>query len=77
MTWGIDQVDGMIFPFHTGRSTGDRDSTFTFQVHVVHRGSVTVTTNFFDFVNPSGVIENALTQRGFTRVDVSTDSDVS
>jgi hypothetical protein len=44
---------------------------------MVHRGTVTVATDLFDFVNPSGVKEDALAEGRFARIDVSTNPDVS
>ncbi len=55
MAGRVDQVDLVTFLFNAGRGAGDRDPAFSFQFHVVHRGTVTVTTDLFDLVNPTGV----------------------
>jgi hypothetical protein len=60
-----------------GRGAGNRDPTLAFQLHVVHRGTVTVTTDLFDFVNPAGVEEDTLAEGRFARIDVSANPDVS
>ncbi len=77
MAWRVDQVDFVAFVFDTGRSAGDRDPAFTFQFHMVHRGPVTVATDFFNFVDSTGVEQDSLAERCFARIDMGTDPDVS
>jgi hypothetical protein len=54
---------------------GNRNSTLLFLLHPVHRRRAFV--DFADFMRNAGVIKHALGGRGFTRVDVRHDSDVS
>ncbi len=78
-TWPGVSIRLILCPlyFDAGCGTGDRDPTFSFQFHVVHGGTVTVTADLFDLVNPSGVEQDSLAQGRFARIDVSTDPDVS
>ena len=72
---GIDDVDADIAPDGGGGSRGDGDAALLLLDHPVHRRSAIV--HFADLVGAAGVIEDALRRRGFTRVDVSHDPDVS
>ena len=77
MAGGVDQVDEVIAPLHRGRGTRDRDSTLFFEFHVIHRRTISTSTNFFNLVNPSGVVENSFTQGRFPGVDVSRNTDIT
>jgi hypothetical protein len=55
----------MIFINDACGSTGDGDSPLTLKFHVIHGGTITVTPNLFDLVNPSGVVKDTLAQGRF------------
>ncbi|CAB4345073.1 unannotated protein [freshwater metagenome] len=75
MTWGINDVDGVVFPHTCGGCRRDSDATFLLLLHPVHRCCTFV--HFTDFVVDAGIEKNALGRGGFARVDVSHDPDVS
>ena len=75
MTWCIDDVDQVALPHTCGCSRCDRDTALLLLLHPVHGGSAIV--NFTDLVVNTGVEKDALSGRGFTRVDVSHDSNVA
>ena len=74
---GVDQIDDVIFPLQLCGSGGDGDSSLLFELHVIHGRAVAIAFDFFDFMDSTGVEENAFAEGGFTRVDVSADSDVA
>ena len=65
VTGCIDQVDRMVFVSNACGGTGNGNTAFTFEFHVVHGGTVTITPNLFDLVNPSGVKKDTLAQGCF------------
>ena len=65
VTGCIDQVDRMVFIRNACGGTGNGDTAFTLEFHVVHGGTVTITPNLFDLVNPSGVKKDTLAQGCF------------
>ena len=80
----VDQVDRVwlvvfeaTFPGNGRRSAGDRDTTFFFKIHVVHRGAIAITFDFLDFVNSTRVKKNSFAQSRFSRVDVSRNTNVA
>ncbi len=77
----IDQIDLVIdpwriVPMHGGGGAGDGNSAFALQIHVVH-GRAPFALHFLNAVNAAGVEQNALAERGFARVDVGRNADVS
>ena len=74
---GVDQIDDVVFPLQLCGSGGDGDSTLLFELHVIHGCSVAIAFDFFDFMDSTGVEEDAFAKSGFTRVDVSADSDIA
>ncbi len=72
----VDQVDRAVFPLDCGGGAGDRDAALAFEVHVVHRRAP-FALDLLDPVDPAGVIQDALAQGGFARVDVGRNADVA
>jgi hypothetical protein len=71
----VDDVDAVALPVCGGRGRGDRDAALLLLLHPVHHRSALV--NLPHLVGPAGVIEDALSRRRLTGVDVSHDSDVA
>ncbi len=79
---GVDDVYAMRFilfghtrPECSSCSGSDGDTTFLLLLHPVHGSGAVV--NFTDFVVYTGVEQNTFGSRGFTGVDVRTDTDVT
>ena len=54
------------------------DAAFTLEFHGIHGGADTVLAfHVMDGVNPLGIEKHAFGERGFPRIDVRTDADVS
>ena len=75
VTRSVDDIDARVAPHGGGGGRRDRDAALLLLDHPVHGCSALV--HLADFVSAAGVIEDALRRRGFTRVDVSHDPDVS
>ena len=74
----VDQVDRGIAPLDLRGGAGDGDAAFLFQLHVVHRGAAaTLVVDFLHAVDPAGVVQDALAERGLARVDVGRNPDVT
>ena len=71
----VDDIEAVAFPEAGRGGRGDRDTTFLFLDHPVHGGSAFM--NFADLVGTASVIKNALGRRGFARVDVRHNPDVT
>ena len=67
----------MSVPIDAGRGTGDRDSTFLLQFHVVHGCSITATTDLLHLMNATSEIQNPLAQRRFARVNMCGNTNVT
>jgi hypothetical protein len=75
MTRGINDIDSMLAP-ETGRcGAGDSDSAFLFLLHPVHGGCAVM--NFPNFVGDSGVVQNTLCGRGFSRINMGHNADIA
>src|SRR4051812_25740910 len=80
MAGGVDDVNLPLdavarFPRAIGRRCSDRDAALPLLLHPVGRCRSVV--HFADLVNAAGVEENALGRRGFTRVDMRSNSDIT
>ncbi len=84
----VDDVDGVLggfvgfvvseIPVDVGCGRLNGDAFFTFEIHRVHFGPDAVfSAHFMDGVDASCIKEDALCERGFSRVDVCGYSDVS
>ena len=78
---GVDDVEAVLrigqvhtLPEARGGRGGDGDAALLLLLHPVHGGSAFM--NFADLVIDTGVEKDALSRRGFTRVDMSHDPDV-
>ena len=71
----VDEVDLVIEPFDAGGGTGDRDATFLFDIHVVHRGA-TAAVNLLHPVQSPGVEQDPFAERGLARIDVGRNANV-
>ena len=68
----------MLFPLDVGGGRCDRDAALPFQLHVVHgRADAVFPLDVVDGMDPLGVEQNPLGERGLARVDVGRDADVS
>ena len=74
----VDDVDVMVRPLAVGGRRGDGDAALLLELHEVHGGAgVVLAPHLVDAVDPLGVEEDALGQRGLARVDVGADADVA
>ena len=71
----VDDVDPVALPLGRGRRGGDRDPALLLLRHPVHDGRALV--NLPHLVGPACVIQDALSRRRLTGVDVSHDPDVA
>lgn len=71
----VDDVDGVVVPVGGGSSRGNGDTPLLLLLHPVHRGGAVV--DLTHLVGDTGVVEDPLSRRGLTRVDVSHDPDVA
>ena len=71
----VDDVDPVAFPLAGGGGGGDRDAALLLLLHPVHHRGALV--NLPHLVGPPCVIEDALSRRRLTGVDVSHDPDVA
>ena len=76
-TWPgrVDDVDLLVAPLDRGRGRGDRDPPLLLQLHVVHHRAFAL--DLLDHVDPAGVVQDPLGERGLARVDVGRDPDVA
>ncbi len=75
---GVDDVDLVATPAAVGGGGLDRDAALALEVHAVHgRADVVLAAHLVDLVDPPGVVEDPLGQRGLARVDVGADADVA
>jgi hypothetical protein len=72
---GVDDVDVVVMPDAGRGGGGDGDPPLLLLLHPVHRGGALV--DFADLVVAPGVVEDALGQGRFARVDVGHDPDVA
>jgi len=77
VSWGIDQVDHVIVPEQLSGCRGDGDTPFLLEFHVIHRRTVATAFDFFDFMDPTCIEQDSFAEGGFSRVDVSADTDVA
>ena len=75
VTWGVDDVDTVVFPNGRSGSGRDRDTTFLFFIHPVHLGSTIM--GFTNLVNLTSVVKNPFSGRGLTSIDVGHDPNVT
>ena len=74
----VDDVDVVALPEAVRRSRLDGDAAFALEIHRVHlRADTVLALHLVNGVDALGVIEDALGEGGFARVDVSTDPDVT
>ncbi len=74
---GVDDVDRMALPVAVGGGRGDGDAALPLQLHGVHLGPDPVLApHLVNGVNALGVVQDALGQGGFARIDVGADPDV-
>ena len=62
MSRGVDDVDDILVPTNGRRRRSDRDAALFFEFHVIHGGAVAAAADFFNFVDPSCVKQDALSQ---------------
>ena len=72
---GVDDVEAMALPESGRRGGRNRDAAFLLLLHPVHRRSAIV--HFADLVALAGVIQDPLSRRRLTGVDVSHDAEVT
>src|SRR5437764_15458027 len=75
MAGGVDDVDPMALPLGRGGRGSDRDAPLLLLLHPVHHRGALV--NLPHLVGPPCVIEDALSRRRLTGVDVRHDPDVA
>ncbi len=75
VAWGVNDVDAVLTPEAGGSSRGDSNTTFLLLFHPVHGGSAIV--GFTNFMGNAGVVKNTFGSRGFARVNVGHDTDVT
>ena len=74
---GVDDVDVVVFPLDVGGGRRDRNAALPFQIHVIHGGADAILAlDVVDGVDPLGVEQDPLGERGLARVDVGRDPDV-
>ena len=71
----VDDVDPVAVPLAGRGRGGDRDAPLLLLLHPVHHGRALV--NLPHLVGPTGVIEDALSRRRLTGVDVGHDPDIA
>ena len=74
----IDDVDRMIFPGDVRCRRGDRDPSFTFEIHGIHGGADTVFALYFvNGVNLLAVIQDTFRQGCLSGVNMGADTDIA
>ena len=75
----VDEIDRGIAPGDGGGRAGDGDPALLFEVHVVHRRAAAgaAVMDFLHAVNPPGIVQDPLAQRGLAGVDVRRNADVA
>ncbi len=73
----VDQVDVVAVPCHRGRRTGNRDSAFPLQIHVIHGGTGPAALHFLHAVNTARVVQHSLAESGLPGIDVGRNPDVT
>jgi len=71
---GVDDVDPVVPPVAGGRGAGDGDTALALLLHVVHLGGAVV--DLAGTVHATGIIQDTLSRRRLTGVDMSHDPDV-
>ena len=78
VAWGIDQVDHVVFPIDIGSGRLDGDPALALEIHRIHRRADGVlAVDFVYRVDFVAVEEDTLRERGFARINVRADADVS
>ena len=72
---GVDNVDTSVVPEASGSSGGNSDTSFLLLLHPVHGSAAIV--SFAHLVRLTRVVQDTLSGRGLTGVDMSHDTDVS
>jgi hypothetical protein len=76
---GVDNVDTVLYAISRPKagscSGGDGNAALLLLLHPVHRGGSFM--DLTDLMRNTSVEKNTLSRRGFTRVDVGHDADVS
>lgn len=75
MSWGINDVDSMIFPEASCRRRGNRDSALLLLLHEVRRGGTVV--HLSGLVDLTGELQDPLRGSRLAGIDVREDPDVS
>ena len=75
MSGGINYIYAVILPESGSGGGSDRDAAFFFLLHPVHFGRAVV--HFADLMLFAGIKKHSLAYRGFTRVNMGDDADVS
>ena len=75
VTRSVDNIDAVTFPLSRRRGGRNRDAALLLLFHPVHRRAALV--DFADFVNATGVEQDTLGGRGFTRVNMRHDTDIA
>ena len=80
VAWRVDDVQAALAAVAAGPETGrcggrDRDAALGFLIHEVHRRGAVM--DFADLVGLAGVIEDALSGRGFPSIDVGHDAEIA
>ncbi len=73
----IDQVDVLALPGDLRGGRRDRDAALPLELHVVHGRSAALVVDLLHAVNPPAIVENALAQGRFARVDMRRDAYIS
>ncbi len=71
----VDDVDAVIVPETGGRGRGDRNAALLLLCHPIHRRGAFV--HLAHLIGPAGIIQDALSGRRFTGIDMGHDADVS
>ena len=75
MTWGVNDVDLVVFPETGGSSGSNGDTAFLLLLHPVHGGGTVV--HLTDLVGDTCVEKDSLSGSGLTSIDVCHDADVA
>jgi hypothetical protein len=74
----VNNINGMVVPFTMGGRRSNGNASFLFQFHGIHdRTCAVFAPDFIDFMDSVGIKKNPFSKRGFTGINMGTDSNIS
>src|SRR4029079_8170644 len=73
----VDEIHRAAAPLQVGGGASDGDAALFFELHVIHGGAVAPALDLFHFVDAARVIQDALAEGRFARVDMRRNAEIA